>query len=532
VNDQVAGTRTLVRLILRRDRILLAIWILIAAVVPIGTAASIIAFNFSPEALQAYVRDVTSTPATIAILGLVFSPTPGGLAAWRSGLQGTFLIGPASLLFIIRHTRTEEESGRRELLGSTVVGRHAPLTAALCVVLSANLAIGGLIAAGLLALGLPLAGSIVLGLTAAAGGWVFAAFGGVAAQLAQGPGTARALGLAAFGVAYLVRIVGDSGGEHSSMYWLNWLSPLGWVRLTRAFAGEQWWVFGLFVALVVALVATAFALSARRDLGAGLLPQRPGPAVASAALRTPLALAWRLHRGALLAWTAAAVLFGALLGSIGQNMSRFVDIPELKAWAASMGATNAGDAFLFAALYMLGQILSTYAIMAALRMRSEEVDGRADAVLATPVGRLSWALSHVFFAAMGPATALAALGLTMGLGYGLGAGDLADHLPRLLVRAMATLPAIWVMAGIAAAVYGLLPRFAAAVSWAALGVFLALELGWELQRLSQSIFDLSPFAHVHWTTPVSPTALIGLTLVAATLTTVGLLGLHRRDLTA
>jgi ABC-2 type transport system permease protein len=88
------------------------------------------------------------------------------------------------------------------------------------------------------------------------------------------------------------------------------------------------------------------------------------------------------------------------------------------------------------------------------------------------------------------------------------------------------------MAGIATAVYGVLPHFAAAVSWAALGVFLALELGWELQRLSQSIFDLSPFAHVHWATPVSPTALIGLTLVAAMLSTLGLLGLHRRDLTA
>src|SRR4030081_964818 len=156
MSDQLAGTQALVRLILRRDRLMLAIWILVAAAAPIGIAASNAALHLSPEALQAYARDVMSTPATVATLGLVFSPTPGGLLAWRTAMQGAILIGPASLLFIIRHTRTEEESGRRELLGSTVVGRHASLTAALCVVLGANLAIACVIAAGLIAVGLAL----------------------------------------------------------------------------------------------------------------------------------------------------------------------------------------------------------------------------------------------------------------------------------------------------------------------------------------------------------------------------------------
>src|ERR1700738_132098 len=134
MTDQLAGTWPLARLILRRDRLRLAIWILVAAAAPIGIAASNAALNLSPEALQAYAQDVMSTPATVATLGLVFSPTPGGLVAWRSAMQSAILIGPASLLLIIRYTRSEEESGRRELLGSTVVGRHAPLTAALCVV--------------------------------------------------------------------------------------------------------------------------------------------------------------------------------------------------------------------------------------------------------------------------------------------------------------------------------------------------------------------------------------------------------------
>ncbi len=55
---------------------------------------------------------------------------------------------------------------------------------------------------------------------------------------------------------------------------------------------------------------------------------------------------------------------------------------------------------------------------------------------------------------------------------------------------MVTLPAIWVMAGLAIALYGLLPRFAVAGTWGALAVFLALELGWELQQVSQSVLNI------------------------------------------
>ena len=39
------------------------------------------------------------------------------------------LVGLGSMLFVVHHTRTEEEAGRFELLGSTVVGRNAALSA-------------------------------------------------------------------------------------------------------------------------------------------------------------------------------------------------------------------------------------------------------------------------------------------------------------------------------------------------------------------------------------------------------------------
>ncbi len=73
---------------------------------------------------------------------------------------------------------------------------------------------------------------------------MFAAVAGVAAQLTESSGAAHSIALAAFALAYLLRIIGDAGGQQSELSWLSWLSPLGWVRLTRAFCGERWWVLG------------------------------------------------------------------------------------------------------------------------------------------------------------------------------------------------------------------------------------------------------------------------------------------------
>src|SRR6266545_4865479 len=210
------------------------------------------------------------------------------------------LAGRASLLTVIRHTRSDEEAGRRELLGSTVVGRNAPLTAALLVTLAADLVLGAVLAAGMVGLGLPATGSVAYGLSVAAAGWMFAAVGAVAAQLTDGAGGARGLALGTLGLAYLLRAAGDTSGSDGGLGWLSWLSPIGWTQQTRAYADERWWVFVLVLASVVVLAAAAYAVLARRDVGAGVLPARLGPATAAPGLRSPLALAWRLHRGSLL----------------------------------------------------------------------------------------------------------------------------------------------------------------------------------------------------------------------------------------
>jgi ABC-2 type transport system permease protein len=84
--------------------------------------------------------------ALVAATNLVARAFDGPMAGTGLGaivMTETFgllavLVGIMSVQAVVRHTRLEEETGRAELVGSAVVGRHAPLTAALVLTFSAN----------------------------------------------------------------------------------------------------------------------------------------------------------------------------------------------------------------------------------------------------------------------------------------------------------------------------------------------------------------------------------------------------------
>jgi len=202
------------------------------------------------------------------------------------------------------------------------------------------------------------------------------------------------------------------------------------------------------------------------------------------------------------------------------------------------GSPNASivNIFLEIVIISLAPVATFYSALATLRLRSEEVSGRAELVLSTSVSRVRWVASHLVFSFLGTGVILAAGGGMMGLVYGLISGNLAE-LPRVLAGILLHLPAVWLLAGIAVLLFGCLPRFAAAITWVVLlyvqliGEFLGPVLIGSAYRY-QVVNAFQPF---HWVpkitsggvfTAVPLLMLLGLTIL---LTATGLLAFQRRD---
>ncbi|MFJ9784237.1 ABC transporter permease [Amycolatopsis sp. NPDC101161] len=527
---ELAGTWHLTRLALRRDRVVLPIWIVLLSIVPASTVNTFTQFYPTVADRLALQAGANTNPSYALLYGPPFDlTTAGGFIAWRMAGFLALLTGLMVVFTVTRHTRAEEDTGRAELLASAVVGRYAALTSALLVAGGASVLIGLVQAVSMIGAGLPAAGSVAFGASEALTGLVFTAVAAVAVQLAEYSRTANGIGTAVVGAAFLLRGAGDSTVDAR---WLSWLSPIGWVQQVRAFAGERWLVLVLPVAFALVVGAAGYWLLPRRDVGVGILPPRPGPARAAASLRSPLALAWRLHRGPLLGWTIGTAVVGAVFGSIASGIGDLVgSSPQAQQIFERLGGSHAlTQAFLAAMAGMFAMVASLYGVQAVLRMRGEETAIRLEPVLATSVGRLRWAGGHLAFAFFGTALLLLSGGLFMGLANGLRTGDVGGSIGDALAGMLVQLPAAWVVVALAVAIFGLAPQFSAA-AWAVGALALLLSLFGPVVNLPQAVLDVSPFQHP----PKIPgqefvaTPLVWLLAVAAVALGAGLVGWRRRD---
>lgn len=528
VSADFAGTGQLLRLSLRRDRIVLPLWSILFGLLPAMYVSSTRAVYTTQAEIEKYARTINDSPALVAMYGRLYNSVDiGPVALWKAG-PFFAMIAIATILTVIRHTRVEEETGRAELVGATSIGRYAGLTATL-IMTAAGCAIAGVLCTvTLLASDLAPAGSLAYGATMAASGLAWAGVAALAAQLSAGARIARGIALGALAAAYALRAIGDVGNGV-----LSWFSPLGWCLQVRAYAQERWWVLILLLALAVLGTAAAYQLLRRRDTGSGLLAERPGAPAATPALSGPAGLAWRLQRGSLLGWSIGFLLYGALMGGALNSVGDLIDEggPVRDVLSRVGGTEILTNSFITIAFSMLALATAAYSVSATLRLHDEEASQRAEATLAGSVSRQRYALSHIGFGLLGPVLLLIVGALSVGVVYGLASGDLGGALADTFAAALVQLPAVWVVTGIAVAIYGLLPRFTP-VTWGVLSAMLVIFLLGALDGLPQWVIDLVPFSHP----PKLPGAdfevrpVLWLLAVAAALLAVGIVAFRRRDL--
>jgi ABC-2 type transport system permease protein len=531
----VTGARTLTGitpalwLVLRRDRVRLLVWVAAIVIVVWVSAASTSALYDTPESRRDYAALAQDNTTIIVQAGPGYGlddPTTGAVLMNELGLWTFIAVALMSVFMVTRHTRAEEESGRAELVRAATVGRHAPAAAALIGVLIANLAIAMTVAAVLMALNLPVAGSVAFAASIIGIGMAFAGIALVAGQVAVSARAANGLAASVLALSFILRAVGDVGDGR-----LSWLSPIGWAQAIRAYADERWWVLLLPLVITIVLVLVADLLTSHRDLGGGLRQERPGRETAPPSLGSAFGLALRLQRAGLVGWMAGLAVVGAFYGAVATEAEQLLaDTPELADFFLADGQRSITDAFLGTAMLMLGLIGSGFTISAVLRLRGEETEGRADTLLSTPLPRHRWMASHLVIAVAGSMVLMLVSGLSTGLGFGVVSGDWS-YVGSTILAGLGVVPALLVLGGITAALFGVLPRWTL-VAWAALAVAVLASLLGDLLNLPQALVDVSPFAHVPALPggAVEPAATVVLVVLAAVAAAVGLSGIGRRDM--
>jgi len=532
VVSEMRETWQLIKFILRRERVSLAIWI-------VGIVSFLVYLPFLYEDLYPTLVDryaamtMMSNPAIVAIVG----PSTGvyTLAAifTQEALLFT-LIGLAimNILLVNRHTRVDEEFGRLELIRSFPVSSTAVLTAVFVVAFFANLIIGATVAMGLAMSGVysvTVAGSVLFGVILTVTGLFFAAITAVGAQLFSTAKGSSGFAFVAMLVMYLLRAVGDMARN-----FLSYLSPLGLMLQAQPFVADNWWAVIIVIVLTVVLGGLAFYLVSNRDLGQGLIPAKAGPREAKPALLSTGGLAWRLQRGSLIAWFVGSFIIGMAYGAVIGEVETFIGDNEMIQMILAMsGESDASMIYQFIPFLVAFLVIVLLIPMLAplLRLAGEEKRNLSEHLLARVVSRGGLLKSYFVISIVASITLLFAAGL----GFWLTGTAFLDNpiaFGTLMGVMMAHLPAAWILIGITTVLVGWLPKFASSANLLIAFMFFIAFFGVML-NLPQVILNLSPLTHI----PSMPIAEFSLTsflvmiVIAACLLIIGFVGYHKRDVT-
>jgi len=419
--------------------------------------------------------------------------TVGGYTAWRVG--GTLAIVAAAfgLIAAVRALRTEEDTGRMELVLAGVVGRRSAFLAAMAAIAAGTAILGIAELAGFIAAGLPVGGSAYLALATVSVVPPCVGVGALASQLAPTRRLALELGGAVVGVLFVARVVADTAG---GLGWLRWTTPLGWAEELRPFAGPRPLVLLAPLAAGVLLALAAARIAAGRDIGTGLLPARESSRPRLALLSSPTAQALRIELPSMIVWITCVGAFAFILGVVSGSVSS-AGIPasaqrELAKLGAGSITTPSGYlAFVFIFFVLAVSLFACSQVAAA---RREEADERLETVLALPVSRHAWLAGRLAIAA----AAATVISLTAGACTWVGAALQGVHisLPRMLEAGANCLPVALLFLGLACLAYAAVPRAGAGIAYGLVTVAFLWQLVGSLLGAPSWLVEVTPFAHV------------------------------------
>jgi ABC-2 type transport system permease protein len=525
------NNRHLMKLIFRRERIQIPVWFLglisIILAVPIafqemyGTAAD-----------RAAMVITMKNPAMIAMVGPLYGTDNYTIGAMNTNMMLLFTslaVAIMNIFFVVRHTRRDEELGRIEVIRSFPVSRLSSLSAAMSTAVLINMLLALLTTGGLTVLNIEsmsFQGSLLFGVSLGTSGLLFAAIAALLSQLCitQRGATGYSFGL--LGLMYMLRGVGDINSET-----LSRIVPLGLVLRTQSYTKNQWWPIPILLAIALAVTLLAFHLNAKRDMGQGFIPAKPGRKTASPLLQSPLGLSWRLLRGTYIAWIIGLFMLGASYGSIMGDLEGFLENNEILRQAIMVS-----DEYSMTELFitMLMSVIAMGATIPCLsilqKLRSEEKHNRTELLLSRSVSRKKLLSGYLLLSFL--ASFLMLFVSVLGL-WSASASSMTTPIPltSMLKAMLVYLPAVWIMMGFMTLLIGILPS-RTMLTWIYLGFSFVVVYFGKIMQFPEWLQNCSPFAHIPElpVDEINYVTLLILTTIAIACIIIGYITYQKRDI--
>ncbi|WP_277678243.1 ABC transporter permease [Gracilibacillus dipsosauri] len=514
----------------RQSRVSFMIWGVSLVLITVATASAFSGL-YQNEQERAAMAQTMENPAMTAMVGPGYglsNYTNGAMMAHEMLLFTMIAFAVMSILMVSKQTRAEEEDGKLELIRALPVGRLSPLMASFITVSSYNIIIGLLIAFGLVAMnidGIGIEGSFLYGITLACGGLIFTAITAIFAQLSQTARGTLGYSFTFLLLFYFIRAIGDVSNEALSLS-----SPLGLLLRVEVFVHNYWWPILITFMVYLILVAVAFLLNNRRDVGAGLIATKPGRKKASGWILSTIGLALRIQRTSIIAWLVAMLLLGLSYGSVFGDLEAFFENNEaMKQMLGSNANYSLTEQFITMLMVILAIFSTIPALITFLKIKGEEKKERLGMLLTGTVSR--WNIVGVYYLI---GILLSTISQFLAV-YGLWISSsfvMEEPIPfiNFWKAGMAYLPASWFLLTIALCIFGFLPKWTPIIWGYLVFSFIVVYLG-EMLDLPEWLAQLSSYSHI----PQLPVeafdwlpiiVLIGLSLIG---TVAGFIGFRKRD---
>jgi len=527
------GTGTLIRFILRRDRLRLPIWL--ASFIAISVIVAIaFAGLYQTNAERLAIAETMQNPAVIAMLGPGYgygleNYPIGAITAHEMLLMTAIVVGLMNILLIIRHTRTDEEDGRIEMVRSLPVGRLSNLLSVLVVLAGVNILLALLLGFSLTVLGIEgmgLEGSLLYGSALGASGLIFAGVAAISAQLSSNARSTLGLAFTVLLAAYIIRVIGDLRNET-----LSWFSPLSWVLRTEVYVNNYWWPILLTVSVALLLMGLALYLNSIRDLGSGFIPSRSGKEKASKTLLSSFGLVFRLQRTGLIVWGIGLLVVGVIYGSLfGELETYFDQIDLMQQMVILVEGFSLTEQFIPLLMSIIAILSTIPVLMSILKVKTEEKNDRLEHLISRAISRNRLMGSYLTMSIL---TGFVMLTLSsIGLGV-MGNIVMEENLSLGIYysAAMVYFPAILTMIGIAVLLFGWASKWTGLV-WLYLALAFFIVYMGSLFQFEDWVEKLTPFGYIakfpieemnYWSASIMVTLAIILIIV-------GMIGFNRRDI--